>query len=116
MGSIIIYRKNNQQSFAERRLHVRKANYGFGWSIDSVYGKPVYQHGGGIFGFTSNILSVPEENICIMLFDNKGDGSLEKIAAGINAILHNKPYELPKERVAIATDTALVKQYWASMN
>jgi CubicO group peptidase (beta-lactamase class C family) len=90
---------------------IRKSKYGLGWSIDSAYGKPVYQHGGGIFGFTSFLFRSPEENICILLLDNKGDGALEKIAAGINAILHNKPYELPKERIAIAIDTAAVKQY-----
>jgi CubicO group peptidase (beta-lactamase class C family) len=90
---------------------IRKSKYGLGWSIDSAYGKPVYQHGGGIFGFTSFLFRSPEENICILLLDNKGDGTLEKIAAGINAILHNKPYELPKERIAIAIDTAAVKQY-----
>jgi CubicO group peptidase (beta-lactamase class C family) len=90
---------------------IRKNKYGLGWNIDSAYGRQVYQHGGGIFGFTSFILRSPEENICILLLDNKGDGTLEKIAAGINAILHNKPYDLPKERIAIAIDTAAAKQY-----
>ena len=90
---------------------IRKDKYGLGWSIDSAYGKQVYQHGGGIFGFTSFIFRSPEENICILLLDNEGDGTLEQIAGGINAILHNKPYELPKERIAIAIDTAAVKQY-----
>jgi len=90
---------------------IRKGKYGLGWSIDSAYGKQVYQHGGGIFGFTSFIFRSPEEDICILLLDNQGDGTLEKIASGINAVLHNQPYELPKERTAIAIDTAVVKQY-----
>lgn len=90
---------------------IRKGNYGLGWTIDSAYGRQVYQHGGGIFGFTSFIFRNPEENSSIFLFDNKGDGSLEKIAAGINAILHNKPYELPRERIANKIDTATVKQF-----
>jgi CubicO group peptidase (beta-lactamase class C family) len=89
----------------------RKGTYGLGWNIDTAYGKPVYAHGGGIFGFSSNILRDPEEDICIILFDNKGDGGLEKITGGLNAILHNKPYTIPKEKIAIAVDSSLLKQY-----
>jgi CubicO group peptidase (beta-lactamase class C family) len=89
----------------------RKDKYGFGWSIDTAYAKPVYKHGGGIFGFSTDILRSPEEDICIILFDNKGDGSLEKIAEGLNAILHNKPYEIPKEKIVIAVDSSVLKQY-----
>lgn len=89
----------------------RKEKYGFGWGIDSAYGKPVYKHGGGIFGFTTNIERAPEEDICIILLDNKGDGGLEKITDGLNAILHNKPYEIPKEQIAITVDTTVLKQY-----
>ena len=89
----------------------RKDKYGFGWVIDSAFGKQVYQHGGGIFGFTTFIERSPEEDICIILFDNKGDGGLEKMAAGMNAILHNQPYDLPKEKIAITVDTAILKQY-----
>ncbi|HTE12926.1 MAG TPA: serine hydrolase [Chitinophagaceae bacterium] len=90
---------------------VRKGKYGLGWSIDSAYGQQVYRHGGGIFGFTTFIGRSPEEDICIILFDNKGDGSLEQIAEGMNAILHNKPYDLPKERIAITVDTTILRQY-----
>ena len=90
---------------------IRKGTYGLGWGIDSAYGKEVYQHGGGIFGFTSFIGRSPQEDICVILFDNKGDGGLQKMAEGINAILHNKPFELPKERIAITVDSTLLKQY-----
>ena len=89
----------------------RKEKYGFGWSIDSAYGKPVYQHGGGIFGFSTNILRQPQEDICIILLDNKGDGGLAKITEGLNAILHNQPYEIPKERKEITVDSILLKEY-----
>lgn len=89
----------------------RQAKYGFGWGIDSAFGKPVYTHSGGIFGFTTTILRDPEEDICIILFDNKGDGNLEKIRAGLNAILHNEKYDIPKEQTVITVDTAILKQY-----
>lgn len=89
----------------------RKGMYGLGWIIDSANGKEVYQHSGGIFGFTSFIGRSPEEDICIILFDNKGDGGLEQQAAAINAILHHQPYVLPKEHIAIQLDSSVLKKY-----
>ncbi|MEP6748090.1 MAG: serine hydrolase [Bacteroidota bacterium] len=89
----------------------RKERYGFGWFIDSAYDKPIYKHGGGIFGFTTNILRDPSEDICIILLDNKGDGDLDKITGNLDAILHNKPYELPAERTVITLDSSILKQY-----
>jgi CubicO group peptidase (beta-lactamase class C family) len=89
----------------------RKGMYGLGWIIDSANGKEVYQHSGGIFGFTSFIGRSPEEDICIILFDNKGDGGLEQQAAAINAILHHQQYELPKEHIAIQLDSSVLKKY-----
>jgi CubicO group peptidase (beta-lactamase class C family) len=90
---------------------IRKGQYGLGWVIDSAYGQEIYQHGGGIFGFSTFINRSPQEDICIILFDNKGDGALGKIATQINAILHNKPFELPIARIEIAVDSSILKQY-----
>jgi CubicO group peptidase (beta-lactamase class C family) len=89
----------------------RQGIYGLGWVIDSAHGKEIYQHSGGIFGFTSFIVRSPSEDICIILCDNKGDGGLESIAKGINAILHHQPYELPKQPVIISIDSAILKTY-----
>ena len=91
------------------------AKYGFGWMIDSVYGKKVVEHGGGIFGFVSFILRVPEDQICIIVLDNQpapaGPG---KIASDINALLNGKPYSIPHARVAITIDSSTLKQYVGS--
>jgi CubicO group peptidase (beta-lactamase class C family) len=46
------------------------ARYGYGWMIDSLYGKRVVEHGGGITGFVSFILRVPEDETCIIVLDN----------------------------------------------
>jgi hypothetical protein len=90
---------------------IRKGQYGLGWVIDSAYGREIYQHGGGIFGFSTFIDRSPQEDICLILFDNKADGTLGKIAGQLNAILHNKPYELPRPRIAIVMDSSVLKQY-----
>jgi len=42
------------------------SNYGYGWIIDTVYGKKVVMHDGGIFGFESFIARVPADETCII--------------------------------------------------
>jgi CubicO group peptidase (beta-lactamase class C family) len=100
------------QSSLQKAFTPHLDNYGYGWMMDSVYGKKVVEHGGGIFGFVSFILRVPEDQICIIVLDNQpspaGPG---KIAFDINALLNGKPYSIPHERVAITVDTVTLKQY-----
>jgi len=85
--------------------------YGFGLVIDSVSGVRRISHGGGIHGFTTNISMIPGEDICIILLNNGSNSFLEAITESIYSILYNKPYEIPKERTAIAIDEETLKQY-----
>lgn len=88
-----------------------KSKYGFGWAIDSLYGERVVEHGGSIPGFTSEITRIPATATCIILLDNHQSAVLGKIAGDINAVLNNKPYELPKEKKEITVDTTILRQY-----
>ncbi|MCW3094272.1 MAG: beta-lactamase, partial [Ferruginibacter sp.] len=88
-----------------------KNNYGYGWLIDSIEGKRRVGHGGGIHGFTTNIARIPEDDVCIVLLSNASDGSIGEITKNIFAILYNKEYTLPKERVAIQLPEEKLKQY-----
>ena len=88
-----------------------KSNYGYGWVIDSTYGKKVVMHEGGIFGFVSFIGRVLADETCIILFDNKGSEGLPKIAENINAILNEQPYDFPIERKEIDVDSNILKNY-----
>lgn len=88
-----------------------KNHYGYGWSIDSVYGKRVLSHGGGIHGFTSNFSRLPADDVCIVLLSNAASGGLSKITNDIYAILYNKPYEVPRARKAIVLAEEKLRQY-----
>jgi CubicO group peptidase (beta-lactamase class C family) len=88
-----------------------KANYGYGWVIDSTFGKKVLMHEGGIFGFVSFIGRIPADEICIILLDNLGSEGLPKIAESINAILNDQPYDFPRERKEIEVDSSILKKY-----
>ncbi len=88
-----------------------KNNYGFGWSIDSLFSKRRVGHGGGIHGFNTNMASIPGDNTCVILLNNASSPHLNAITESIFAILYNKSYELPKEKASIAIPEDILKQY-----
>ena len=45
-------------------------DYGYGWGINSFYGEKVIQHSGGINGFTTNAMYLPEQDIFIVALSN----------------------------------------------
>ena len=87
------------------------AKYGYGWVIDSSFGKKVEMHEGGIFGFAGFIARIPADSTCIILIDNTGSPNLARIAQDINALLNDQPYDFPKLHQEIELDTALLRQY-----
>lgn len=86
-------------------------NYGYGWGIDSIEGKRRVGHGGGIHGFVTNIMRVPEDDVCVILLSNASNGSLQEITNSIFAILYNKEYKIPKERTVVKVPEAKLKEY-----
>lgn len=72
-----------------------KNNYGYGWMIDSLFGKCIIHHSGDIWGFKSDIERITEDDACIVLLNNIEDNDLGIITKKIFSILYNQPYKLP---------------------
>lgn len=91
-------------------------NYGYGWQIDSVYGKKMVSHSGSISGFGSNFARIPEDDICIVLLSNKSGSTFDvmHITDKLLAVLYNKPYNIPVKRTKIAISETVLKQYEGS--
>jgi CubicO group peptidase (beta-lactamase class C family) len=88
------------------------SQYGYGWFITTVDGKRVVEHGGGITGFVADIRRIPADQTCIIILDNQpGEANPAAISRDIYAILNGKAVQLPKAKVAINIDTALLRQY-----
>lgn len=71
------------------------SDYGFGWSIkkvklsDDKTEVATVNHSGGINGFSSFILRVPERKQVVILFDNTSRGDkLQTLSAGLLSVLH----------------------------
>ena len=90
--------------------HLEK--YGYGVYIDSMFGKQIISHGGGIPGFISYLCYYTDENVTIILLNNEGwfDEAMNGINADVSAIIFHKPYEIMSNHVGIKLpDDVLIK-------
>jgi len=85
--------------------------YGYGWRIDSLYGKLFAAHGGGIHGFASYIIRFPEDDVVVIMLDNASSTSLSQISRSLAAIVFNKPYTVPAPRKVITLHPSTLDQY-----
>ncbi len=88
-------------------------NYGFGWQIDSAFGKKMVSHSGSISGFGSNFARIPKDDICIVLLSNKSGSTSEvmHITDKLLAILYHQPYTLPVKRIPVAIAHDVLQKY-----
>ena len=76
-----------------------KINYGYGWFINEIKGSPTIEHGGGIFGYTTNAIYLPEENVYVAMLSNRSDFSPSTVSTRIAAHAIGKPYPGEKDRI-----------------
>lgn len=88
-----------------------KHNYGYGWIIDTINGNKMVYHSGGISGYSSIFIRIPQENICIVLLNNKEGIELENIGRKILKILYNQSYVIPVNKVAIRLPENILNKY-----
>jgi CubicO group peptidase (beta-lactamase class C family) len=48
----------------------RSVHYGYGWSIHEYQGHRILRHGGGIFGFASHVVRIPDAKIFVAVLSN----------------------------------------------
>lgn len=87
-----------------------KNHYGYGWGIDSLYGRTTTAHSGGIHGYASYILRFPEDNTAIIVFDNSS-GKAGLVARGLAALLFNQAPQSTADRKVLKLEPALLQQY-----
>ena len=85
--------------------------YGYGWRIDTLYGRTHTYHGGFLDGFNTIIDRWPDDRIAIIILSNEDEAPVEKMARGVAAILHGEPYTMPVRKTAIQIDPSLYGEY-----
>ena len=71
----LVKKETLDQAFKSYKLtNGKDTGYGYGWGIGSYKGKKVYFHGGGIVGFFTFAIYLPEEDIYVAVLTNKSVG------------------------------------------
>jgi CubicO group peptidase (beta-lactamase class C family) len=55
-------------------LHANFAAYGLGWALRDYHGRKLVAHTGGVSGFVSRVMLVPEENLGVVILTNAEQG------------------------------------------
>lgn len=91
----------------------KEAHYGFGITHDTLRGRDALDHSGGIFGFLSYLMYLPESGVSVAIMQNS-DGVAEgkmppgSIARRIAAIAIGDPYP---EATPIKVEPAMLESY-----
>ena len=92
-----------------------KENYAYGWSVPApsarTFGHRRTAHAGGINGFSSMIIRVPDTNVTAIVLANNATSPSGQIAGDLLAIYFGQPYTVPAPRTVAKVDPNVFDQY-----
>jgi len=89
-----------KMAFTPYKLNPEEStDYGYGWGVGKLQGTPTVDHGGGINGFRTHALRLPEQKIFVAVLSNadSGNANPEVLAKKAAALAMGKPFMEPKE-------------------
>lgn len=94
MSFKLLKKETIQKAFTNYQLsNGSYTNYGYGWIINEINGNHTLEHSGGIFGFSSNGIYLPNEDVYVIVLTNKDNDTPSDISTRIAAITIEKPYK-----------------------
>jgi CubicO group peptidase (beta-lactamase class C family) len=75
------------------------SHYGYGWFMSQVQGSRSVEHGGGINGYLTNSLYLPEEDVFVAVFSNNTAKAPDAVSTRMAAIAVGKPYTYTEKPV-----------------
>jgi D-alanyl-D-alanine carboxypeptidase len=87
------------------------SDYGYGWMIAKRYGERSLEHGGGINGFNTMLIRMPDKKLVAIVLANANTQATGPIAAGLLAIALGQPVEAPKQRTPISLPPEAMKAF-----
>lgn len=118
-GDLLIW---DQALYTEKLVSKRSLNemfspekgetgYGYGWSIGTKAGHKSISHGGGIYGFATDISRFPDDRVTVVVLSNIQSSPAGQVSGSLAAIVFGAPYEIPKERKFITLDAKTLETY-----
>ena len=93
MNDKVISRENREKAHTSYALNNGEpTGYGFGWALGNIHGSPMIEHGGGINGFLTSSMYLPEEKVFVAVFSNCDAVPPQNTAIKLAALAINKPY------------------------
>ena len=77
-------------------------NYGYGWKLSEINGSPTVEHSGGIFGYLTNGIYLPNEDVYVIILSNSGNNSPINVSTKIAALAIGKPYS--EKRIEVGNE------------
>jgi CubicO group peptidase (beta-lactamase class C family) len=69
--------------------------YGYGWGISEYAGHRLIEHAGGIHGFRTHAIRMPDDRVFVAILSNNGGADPEELAFKIAALVIGQPYNEP---------------------
>ncbi|MFH1118350.1 MAG: serine hydrolase [Bacteroidota bacterium] len=79
-------------------------HYGYGWALSDINGSATIEHGGGIFGYTTNGIWLPGEDVYVVMLTNRDDIGPADISTRLAALAIGKPYPEAAEGMTLSSE------------
>ena len=90
-------------------------NYAYGWNVaepsPATYGHRRLVHGGGINGFSANIIRLPDANVTAIVLSNNESASASTTARDLLALYYGQPYAVPRLRSVTTLAPGVLNRY-----
>lgn len=104
----IISKESLKKAHTEYKLADGKVTgYGYGWFISKLQGSTAIEHGGGINGFLTNALYLPDEDVFVAVFSNSTGKSPTLVSQKMAAAAIGKPWN----PVEIPVDESYLEEF-----
>lgn len=85
----------------------KSTGYGYGWFLSELQGSPTIEHGGGINGYLTSSVYLPDEDVFVALFSNSNAKAPEFASLKMAALAIGKPLKT----AAIPLEEAALREY-----
>ena len=88
-----------------------KGTYAYGWNVGKRGNRRSISHGGGIYGFATQLARFPDDKVTVVVLSNVEGASAGAVANNLSAIVFGDPVTLPKQRTAITLPSQTFEKY-----
>lgn len=103
-NSLITKESYDRATNGSKLIGGKDISYGFGWSREKLQGSPMIHHGGGIFGYTTFGIFLPDENIYVIGLSNCDCGDVTGVTTKAAAIALGKPIPNISDAITLTQD------------